>query len=425
MNALTLPCHVCENVESTSRPRSKHNAAAFLCCGIVTLLFNFASASTTQIIYSFAGDEDGEYADTDIALDSAGNIYGTTVSGGDFGGGTVWELTPSGQSWTHTVLYDFHGEADGGEPYKGVTLDPQGNLYGTAVTGGSGSCEGGCGVAYKVTKTGSKWKETVIHAFTGGDDGSGPGARLTLDGQGNLYGMTPTGGANGLGTIFQLHPDGAGHYTLNVIHTFTGSPDGETASAGRLILRGGKLYGVATAGGINGQGTAFYLTPTTVGEWNFHLIYSFVGEPNAGFPYSALHFDTAGNAYGTTYYAGANDLGSVYELTPTQSGEWSETELYSFAGGHDGSGPIGNVVSDRAGNLFGTTSEGGLGDGTIFKLKLQPGGTAQERVVHRFAGPPDGAYPYNGMTGDGHDHFYGATVHGGAADEGAIYQFIP
>src|SRR5206468_8949407 len=95
-------------------------------------------------------------------------------------------------------------------PYKGVTLDAQGNLYGTAVTGGSGSCEGGCGVAYKLTNG----TQTVIHAFTGGNDGSGPGARLTIDDQGNLYGMAPTGGANGLGTIYQIHPDGSDRLCL-------------------------------------------------------------------------------------------------------------------------------------------------------------------------------------------------------------------
>src|SRR5207248_7814156 len=88
--------------------------------------------------------------------------------------------------------------ADGGEPYKGVTLDRECNLYGTAVAGGSGSCEGGCGVVYKLTNSGGTWTQTVIHAFTGGNDGSGPGARVTVDPNGNVYGMTPTGGAYGL-----------------------------------------------------------------------------------------------------------------------------------------------------------------------------------------------------------------------------------
>ena len=114
----------------------------------------------------------------------AGNLYGTSVLGGEFGGGTVWQLSPVAGGWVHTVLYSFTGGPDGGEPYKGVTLDAAGNLYGTAVTGGSGSCEGGCGVAYKLTKYGTTWTQSVIHAFTGGEDGSGPGARVEVDNQG-------------------------------------------------------------------------------------------------------------------------------------------------------------------------------------------------------------------------------------------------
>jgi uncharacterized repeat protein (TIGR03803 family) len=146
----------------------------------VTLLASAAWAAVPQIIYNFAGNGDGEYLDSDLVIDGAGNLYGTSVLGGDFASGTVFQLKPSGNGWTHTVLYSFTGGADGGEPYKGVTVDSQGNLYGTAVTGGGGSCEGGCGVAYKLTNSGGVWTQTVIHTFTGGDDGSGPGTGLTL-----------------------------------------------------------------------------------------------------------------------------------------------------------------------------------------------------------------------------------------------------
>jgi uncharacterized repeat protein (TIGR03803 family) len=323
------------------------------------------------------------------------------------------------------VLYSFTGGADGGEPYKGVTLDAQGNIYGTAVTGGSGNCEGGCGVAYKLTNSGGTWTQTVIHSFTGGDDGSGPGAGLTIDKRGNLYGMAPTGGAYGLGTIYQLHPDGSGNYALKVIHAFTGGTDGATGSAGRMVLRGGHLYGAATAGGANGKGTAFELTPTPSGEWDFKTIYSFKGQPDAGFPYGGLTFDASGNLYGTTYYDGANNLGSVYQLVPRQTGEWKERVLYSFKGGSDGQNSISNLVFDAAGNLYGTTSEGGLGTGTIFELTPGPTGRWTESVAHTFEGPPDGAYAYNGMVGDGAGNFYGATVHGGTGDEGSIYKFTP
>src|SRR6059036_3536982 len=225
-----------------------------------------ATATTTDVIFSCEEDE-GEYADTDLETDSAGNIYGTTVLGGDFGSGTVFKLSHSPTGWEHTVLYSFTGGADGGEPYKGVTLDGEGNLYGTAVTGGSGSCEGGCGVVYKLTNSEGTWTQTVIHAFTGGDDGSGPGARVTIDRNGDIYGMTPTGGTYGVGTIYKIHPD-AGTWDFQVIHTFTGGADGSSGSAGRMLLNHSRLYGAATTGGLYGSGVIFQLTPTAVGEWD-------------------------------------------------------------------------------------------------------------------------------------------------------------
>ena len=382
-----------------------------------------AKASTTEIIYSFAGDEDGEYLDTDVEIDAAGNLYGTSVLGGEFGGGTVWELSPIGGGWVHTVLYSFTGSADGGEPYKGVTLDAAGNLYGTAVTGGSGSCEGGCGVVYKLTNSGGTWTQTVIHAFTG-DDGSGPGSRVTLDSRGNVYGMTPTGGADGLGTIYELHPRSGGSWAFRVIHDFTGGPDGSSGSAGKMVLRGRHLYGAATTGGA-GYGTVFELRSTGMGGWDFRTLYEFQGSPDGSFPYGALLFDQTGHIYGTTYYGGADGLGSIYQLTRTTGGNWSEQVLYGFQAGQDGNSSISNLVSDAVGNLYGTTSEGGLGSGTIFELASNGNGTWTESLPHLFAGPPDGAFSYAGMVGDGTGIFYGATVHGGASGEGAIYLFTP
>ena len=339
---------------------------------LIALCSGGLKASTTEVIYSFAGEDDGEYTDTDVAIDSAGNLYGTSVLGGEFGGGTVWQLSPAGGGWVHTVLYSFTGGADGGEPYKGVTLDAAGNLYGTAVTGGGGSCEGGCGVTYKLTKSGDSWTQAVIHAFTGGDDGSGPGARVAVDNRGNVYGMTPTGGANGLGTIYALHPKSNGDWALRVIHTFTGGSDGSSGSAGKLLLRGGYIFGAATTGGANGSGVVFEMRPTRSGEWDFKTLYSFQGAPDGVFPYGALLFDATGNLYGTTYYGGTNGLGAVYQLSPSGTGEWSEVVLYSFRAGRDGNSSISNLVSDAAGNLYGTTSEGGIGERHDFQTDSRP-----------------------------------------------------
>jgi len=393
---------------------------------VIALSLVTATATTTDVIFSFE-EEQGEYADTDLETDNAGNIYGTTVLGGEFGGGTVFQLSPTPTGWEHAVLYSFTGGADGGEPYKGVTIDRRGNLYGTAVTGGSGGCEGGCGVVYKLTKSDGAWNQTVIHAFTGSDDGSGPGARVTVDRNGDVYGMAPTGGANGAGTIYKIHPH-AGSWDFQVIHTFTGGDDGASGSAGRMLLQHGRLYGAATAGGLYGSGVVFELTPpaeAAVGEWDFRALYSFHGQPDGSFPYGALLRASSGKIYGTTYYGGENGIGAVYELSPQPVGEWDGRVIYSFQTGSDGNSPISNLVRDAAGNLYGTTSEGGLGTGTIFKLTPISGGQWTESVVHSFAGPPDGGFSYNGMVVDRFGNFYGATVHGGTADDGCVYKFTP
>jgi uncharacterized repeat protein (TIGR03803 family) len=404
---------------------------SYLLTGVLSALVLFAmittagATSSTKVIYSFAGDEDGEYPSTELVRDGAGNLYGTTVQGGDFGSGTVFQLAPDG---THTILYSFTSGPDGAQPYGGVTLDAQGNLYGTAVTGGSGACEGGCGVAYTLTNVGGTYSQTVLHSFTGGNDGSGPGAGLTIDDRGNLYGMTPTGGAYGIGTIYQLHPNQQGGYRFRVIHTFTGGLDGSSASAGRMILdQAGNLYGAATVGGRFGNGVVFQLKLHS-GMWRQKTLYSFKGQPDAGFPYGGLVFDQAGNLYGTTYYDGERDLGSVYQLHPGPGGIWKERVLYSFVGGSDGSNSISSLVFDSSGNMYGTTSEGGAPGcscGTIFKMT--PGGQESwtESVAYAFTGPPDGAFAYNGLVGDDQGNFYGATVHGGADNEGSIYQFTP
>lgn len=393
---------------------------------IAAITLSAAAASTTKVIYSFAGGSDGEYLDTDLVMDSAGNLYGSTVQGGKFGSGTVFQLSPSASGWTHTVLYSFTGGKDGSEPYKGVTLDAQGNLYGTAVSGGTGSCDGGCGVVFKLTNSGGSWTQSVIHYFTGGNDGSGPGSGLTFDPLGRLYGMTPTGGAYGLGVVYQLNAQTDGSWKMRVLHAFTGGDDGSTASAGRLIFdHAGNLYGVATFGGANGFGVAFEITHGQTG-WTLLPLYAFKDQPDGASPYGGLIFDKAGNLYGTTYYAGVNDVGTVYKLTHA-NGVWTETVLYSFKGGSDGSSPISTLVADAAGNLYGTTSEGGSGCacGVIFKLAHGTGGAWTESVPYRFPGMPYAGFAYNGMVADSAGHFYGATTHGGPANDGTIYEFTP
>ena len=406
--------------------RFLHSANRILVtCAAMALLATAAwAASAAKLIYSFAGSGDGEYTDTELVMDSAGNLYGTSVQGGIYGGGTVFQVTPAG---VHTVLYDFTGGADGGEPYKGVTLDAQGNLYGTAVTGGGGSCEGGCGVTFKLSNSGGVWTQSVIHTFTGGKDGSGPGSPVAIDEQGNVYGTTPTGGANGMGVVYQLRPGATGGWTLRVIHTFTGGSDGGGGSASRLMIDAtGNLYGVCTVGGTNGFGTVYKMS-SVQGKWQFTTLYAFKDQPDGALPYGGVISDKAGNLYGTTYYAGVHDLGTVYKLTHS-NGTWTESVLYSFKGGTDGASPISSLVADAAGNLYGTTSDGGAAAcvcGVIFKLTRGATGKWTESVAYRFPGMPQPGFAYNGMVAGSTGTFYGATVHGGSGNDGAIYQFTP
>jgi uncharacterized repeat protein (TIGR03803 family) len=390
---------------------------------VAAMFVNPARASTTKVVYSFGGG-DGEYFDTELVMDNSGNLYGTSVEGGNFQAGNVFQLTPTRNGWTLTVLYSFTGGLDGAQPYKGVTLDSHGDLYGTAVTGGTGGCEGGCGVVYKLTHARGHWTQSVIHSFTGGSDGGGPGSPVVFDKQGNLFGTTPTGGAIGVGTIYALRPKKDGTWKLAVIHTFTGGNDGAGGSAGRLLFDNkGNIYGVATSGGAHGSGTAYQLSPAQNGKWKLKTLYAFKGQPDAGFPYGGLTSDSSGNLYGTTYYDGKNDIGAIYQLSQV-AGKWKETVLHSFAGGSDGKESLSTMVSDAAGNLYGTTIEGGSGCdcGTIFKLAA---GTRKYSVVYRFQGAPDGAYLYAGMVPDSAGRFYGITLQGGSAHVGTIFKFVP
>ncbi|MBZ5705372.1 MAG: hypothetical protein LAN63_08465 [Acidobacteriia bacterium] len=273
------------------------------------------------------------------------------------------------------------------------------------------------------------WTEAVLHNFAGGKDGSGPGNSVVAGLAGNLYGMTPTGGTYGLGTIYQVRGG-----DFRVLHEFTGGADGAPGLTDRLFYTYDKahLLGVTTAGGANGAGTAFELDSVSgaKGQWTFNTLYSFAGTPNSGFPYSAIIFDPKKNIYGTTYYGGANNLGSVYQLHGTQVG-YREKVLYSFTGGTDGNRPLGNLVDDfLGGSLYGTTSAGGTANaGTIFKLTPNGDGTWSESVVYSFQGSPDAALPYTGMVGASpgivNSTYYGATVSGGTYNQGAIYQLVP
>jgi uncharacterized repeat protein (TIGR03803 family) len=194
-----------------------------------------------------------------------------------------------------------------------------------------------------------------------------------------------------------------------------------------ILDAAGNFYGTVTAGGAHGDGIVFKLSEKT-GQWKFKTLHAFKGEPGGAFPYSGLIMDAAGNLYGTTYYDGENELGTVYQLTRGQDGKWTEKTLHSFTGGSDGGQSTATLVFDNGGNLYGATSLGGdpaCNCGVVFKLSKNDKGKWKETIPHRFTGIPDAGIAYNGMVRDAAGNLYGATVHGGNHNAGAIYRVIP
>lgn len=376
-----------------------------------------AAGASEQVLYSFTGGNDGGNAATGLVRDRGGNLYGTTVVGGKNTCGTVFKLTPQATPpWPESVLYNFGCFSDGKNPHGGVTFDSKGDLDGTTVSGGSGpSCGStGCGVVFQLTPA----TENVLHAFTGGRDGFGPGGGVAFDASGNLYGTTPDGGVDSQGIVYEV----TAHRQERIVHTFTGGKDGGVGSLGLLLLESGSLYGVTEEGGAHSAGTVYRLTRAGK-RWALSTLYAFKGTPDAASPYGGLVSDATGDLFGTTYYGGANGMGTVFELTRNAKGGYHERVLYSFKGGIDGSSPT-STLAFGGSNLYGTTSAGGgsCGCGTIFRVNATSGA---ESVLHGFGNGTDGAYPYYGLTKGAKGVFYGTTVAGGSSGQGAVFEFKP
>jgi uncharacterized repeat protein (TIGR03803 family) len=328
------------------------------------------AAPSFVVLHSFAGPPtDGANPLASLLRDAAGNLYGTTYFGGASKAGVVFKLSPTG---AETVLYSFTGGADGANPTAGLFRDAAGNLYGTTEYGGAD----GAGVVFELVRCNSGYDFKVLHRFTGGGDGGLPLAGLIQDQAANLYGTTANGGAAskecpaGCGTIFKLSPTG----TETVLHKFSGG-DGASPGPGVGLIRDaeGNLYGTTEIGGApsivcnGGCGTVFKLSPTGTET----ILYGFTGGADGATPYAGLIQDAAGNLYGTTYVGGSSGPGVVFKLSPTGT----ETVLHSFTDGADGGLPSAGLVQDAAGNLYGTTGQGGAttchpryGCGVVFRL---------------------------------------------------------
>ena len=308
-------------------------------------VFQIAPDGTQTTLYSFAGGTDGRKPEAGVIADAAGNLYGTTYYGGaGCDCGTVFKLAPTG---TETVLHAFNGR-DGANPYAGLVIDRNNNLYGTTVSGGTEDN----GVIYKVTPNG---REKLLHTFSGGTDGAIPYAGLILY-RGNLYGTAIIGGAHNSGVVFELNPKGA----FKVIHAFTGGRNAAYPEGGVIADNQGNLYGT-TRGGGDGFGTVYKLSPAGTET----VLHKFNGATDGSQPYAGLAADAAGNLYGATVAGGAQQgYGTIFKV----AADGTFSRLHTFTDGADGAYPEGGVIAGGK-KVFGVAYAGGAKLwGTVFEI---------------------------------------------------------
>jgi len=411
---------------------------------IVLILAGSSFGVIEKVVYSFQGSPDGYYPWASLVADSAGNLYGTTESGGS-NYGTVFELTPpatAGGTWTEQVLHAFQNDSsDGKYPTGTLVFDKQGNLYGTTQAGGPFNS----GTIFELSPpaaVGGDWTETILWIFPSGLlKGYEPAGKLSIDGAGNLYGTTSSGKARGTacdqcGVVFELvKPKTSGQsWSERVLYQFGLVAHDGISPSPDLLLRDGMLYGTTQLGGTHNFGTVFQLAPHT-GLWTETILHNFNGS-DGDFLQGGLIADAAGNLFGTSPNGGDDPTcgcGMVYELSPPAAagGAWQETTLYSFSGHSDGARPFGPLWRDSVGDLFGTTTLRGEkqhnGAGTVFKLKAAAasGGAYTFVLLHDFGTTPDdGGSPQGGLILQ-NGLLYGTTQAGGTDNLGAVFSVAP
>jgi len=391
----------------------------FILVTLITTLALVVHAQTFSVVHSFTGGAGG--SDPEAGVTIRGNaLYGTT-GGSDCG--TVYQLTHSGSNWSFSTLAALPHNC---YLIARVVFGPDGHLYGTSEVGGTY----GYGSVFKLTPqvgpcrdAACYWTVNDLHDFGSGTDGTKPyRGDLIWDQQGNIYGTTLDGGAAGYGTVYELTPSGNG-YSESVLHNFPG-PDGVFLGSGVIFDKKGNLFGAAYQGGTNDGGIIFELTYVPGAGWTEQTLYKFQIASDGANPLGGLIFDAAGNLYGTTSQGGSGGGGTVFELSP--SGEtWTYKVLHSLTVGQQYYGSWATLSMDGAGNLYGTTVTGGVyGRGNVFKLSNTANGWVYTSL-HDFTGDTDGWSPYSNVTIDIDGTLYGTTAGGGDKGRGTVWMIKP
>ncbi len=324
-------------------------------------------------------------------------------------------------SSSEELIFSFDGYAGGASPIDRLVFDDKGNAYGVAQAGGA--YDGG--IAFELSPgADGTWAETVLHSFGAADDGVYPSGQLSFDSSGNLYGTTSIGGTkvcrNGqCGTVFELSPQADGEWTETVLYTFDYS-HGAIPLGGVILDATDNLYGVASGGGSSDDGTVYELKREARG-WNVVVLHEFSG-PDGALPVGGLIQDKQGNLWGVTSLGGNYNHGTVFELVGS-GGDWTFHNIYTFTGGNDGISPSGRLLLDKDGNFFGLTVVGGAGIchgehgcGAAFEL-ARAGTSWTESIIHSFQGGTDGALPeLASLTIDAKGNLYGETMFGGGGN---------
>jgi uncharacterized repeat protein (TIGR03803 family) len=391
---------------------------------MTVLIITTRAPAQEKILHNFGNGRDGGSPGSTLVFDAAGNLYGTTASGGEYGYGTVFELTPkAGVGWSEKILYNFNKGGDGEDPGASIVFDSAGNLYGTTFAGGLY----GYGTVFELTPeaTGG-WSQRILYNFNNnGTDGYWPFYGPIIDVVGNLYGTTYQGGLNDGGTVFELSPAAGGVWTETILYSFNPNDgDGFYPAAGLVFDLVGSLYGTTSEGGTSGYGgTVFELSPAAGGKWTEKVLRD-CDSGDGWDPKAGVVFDSAGNLYGTTQYLGSADGGgTVFRLTPNEDGTWTNRVLQNFNSiGSDGFYPLG-LVLDSAGNLYGTTADGGsYSAGVAFRMSTNIRGS--EKILLNFGGKA-GYGPLAGPILDSAGNLYGTAYAGGAYGGGVVYEITP